>query len=432
MPVFCWRLREHAAHRKSSPRRSAPWWVLIQKPLESCGRGARAMSVAITGWAWRTPLGSDPEQVLDRLVAGECAGRPHLRLASADFKVALGCAIPDAPRPSRQQRFLRRMGLLALECGMEARAMSGTESGTRLGVFLGYGGLRAYWNDMMPALEQQHEDGVACWSHGLRLLHPFWMLQHLSNNVQALLSMECAAKGEGITCGGANAGAQALAAAERALGEGSLDAALVVAHDTLLEPETLVELGARSRGAARTEVVAPYGTGGQGFLPGEAAAALVLERVAGGGDRALAHLHAADGADGSREEPSAKAMAAVTVRALAGARRPCAAVDGAARAWEALDAQERRMLSRFVANEVPLTATQAALGQMGAAASLVQAIALSVALRRGILPPIAHLVTPRDGPLRPLTRAEPIAARCALALATGAPGLVGAVCVEMP
>lgn len=319
-----------------------------------------------------------------------------------------------------------------MECGKEALAMSGAQAGPRLGIFLGYGGLRAHWNDMMPALERQREDGAACWSRGLRLLHPFWMLQHLSNNAQALLAMECAATGDGVTCGGANAGAQALAAAERALAEGSLDAALVVAHDTLLEPEILVELGARRRGPARMEVLPPYGTQGQGFLPGEAAAALVLVRVADSGDRVLAHLHAVAGADGCREEPSAKALAAVTVRALAGARQPCTAVDGAARAGAALDAEERRMLSRFVAHTTPLTATQAALGRMGAATSLVQGIALALALRRGILPPVAGLASPRAGPLRPLIRAEPTAARCALALTTGTPGLTGAIRLELP
>lgn len=390
------------------------------------------MSAAITGWALRTPLGSGPDQVLDRVLAGECAKGPHRLFEGADFEVRLGCAILEAPRPSRQQRFLRRMGLLALECGREALAMSGIQPGRRVGVFLGYGGLRVHWNDMMPALEYQSEDGAEGWSRDFHLLHPFWMLQHLSNNAQALLAMECGAKGEGLTCGGANAGAQAIAAAERALTEGALDAALVVAHDTLLEPETLVELGSRRHGAAKTDVHPPYGTRGAGFLPGEAAAALVLVRIADGGAQTLAHLQAAEGADGSKEEPRAKVLTATITRALMGALHPCEVVDGAARAWEPLDTEERQILSQCLADSVPMTATQASLGQLGAAASLVQAITLALMLRRGILPPIAGLVTPRAGPLKPLTQALLTKGRSALALATGAPGLVGAVRVEVP
>ena len=55
-------------------------------------------------------------------------------------------------------------------------------SGDRLGLFFGYGGLRAHWEDMMPALAGQAPDAGASWARGLALLHPFWMLQHLSNN----------------------------------------------------------------------------------------------------------------------------------------------------------------------------------------------------------------------------------------------------------
>jgi hypothetical protein len=78
--------------------------------------------------------------------------------------------------------------------------------------------------------------------------------------------VDLALKGEGATFGGGNAGAQAIASASRALADDAIDAALVVAYDSLLEPETLVELDAR-------------GELGRGFVPGEAAAAIVLVRA---------------------------------------------------------------------------------------------------------------------------------------------------------
>ena len=43
--------------------------------------------------------------------------------------------------------------------------------------------------EMMPALEKQAPDGRESWRRGLEGLHPFWMLQHLSNNAHALVSV---------------------------------------------------------------------------------------------------------------------------------------------------------------------------------------------------------------------------------------------------
>src|SRR5262245_19460213 len=138
------------------------------------------------------------------------------------------------------------MGGFALEVAREAAAHAQVAAaGDRLGLFFGYGGLRAHWNDMMPALAHQNPDGDGAWERGLTLLHPFWMLQHLSNNAHALSAEELGARGDGLLLAGANAGAQALAAASRALLAGSVDAAIVVAYDTLLEPETLIELANR-------------------------------------------------------------------------------------------------------------------------------------------------------------------------------------------
>src|SRR5690606_11444790 len=120
--------------------------------------------------------------------------------------------------------------------------------------------LRAHWNEIMPALAGQRDDLAAAWSRGLKDLHPFWMLRHLSNNAHALLAQDIQARGEGVTFAGANAGAQALCAAARALADGAIDAALVMGYDSLIEPETIIEMSAR--GALATcgpdELAAPY------------------------------------------------------------------------------------------------------------------------------------------------------------------------------
>jgi 3-oxoacyl-[acyl-carrier-protein] synthase II len=333
------------------------------------------------------------------------------------------------------------MGGFALDVALEAaRALPPAARGARLGLFFGYGGLRAHWNDMMPALARQEPDGARAWERGLHLLHPFWMLQHLSNNAHALAATELGALGDGLLLAGANAGAQALGAAARALACGALDAAIVVAYDTLLEPETLVELACR--GACLSPLglppAAPYAERSAGFVPGEAAAAVVLERRDDASGRALAVVDAWDGADGGRAAAGGLAALANVLALLPvedGARPALGVVDGAALADPAADADERQLLAArpdLVSASTPMCATLAAMGQLGAASAVVQTIALGAALRARRLPPVPALDRSAPGPLRPLAAAEPTGARAGLALSTGAPGLAGAVRVELP
>jgi 3-oxoacyl-(acyl-carrier-protein) synthase len=390
------------------------------------------MSADVIGWAWRTPLGDSVDTATSRLLAGERAATDKLRFETRTYACRLGAPILSEPRRSRHARFLRRMGLFGLEAAHEAfqqaRAYGCEAAGERLGIFCGYGGLRAHWDDMMEALSGQQLEQGGTWDRGLKRIHPYWMLKHLSNNAHALLAADLSARGDGATYGGATAGAQALSAAIRALEAGSIDVAVVFAYDSLLEPETLVDLAAR--GATTTgdlaSLSAPYDTHARGFVPGEAAAALVLQRPGGGG--ALASLSAADGADGHTSEPSEETLAAVASR-LAQADT---VVDGSGRALPALDAAERSVLAPLLGEGARLTAVQAAFGQMGAATTLVQAIALASCLRRGVLPPIAGLRKPAEGPLTPIREPVPTEARSALALSTGAPGLAGAVHIHNP
>ena len=401
------------------------------------------IDVALIARAWRTPLGDSIDGAMAQLLAGERAVVANPRVPSGSYACSLVAPILAPPAPSRQARFLRRMGLHALEVAREAlvsarglgiagdvgRAFDLACRGERIGLFSGVGGLRAHWDDMLPALAQQQPDGERAWERGLRDIHPYWMLRHLSNNAHALASVELGLRGGGATYGGATASVQALAAAARALADGAIDAAVVVAHDSLLEPETLVELAAKR--AATHAVSSPppaYDAHAAGFVPGEAAAAIVLVRTEDAGDRALATIAAATGADGQPAEPSPRTLS----RVLAALARPDdgVIVDGAARAWPELDAAERAMISSVV-GDAPLTATTAAMGQLGAATSIVQAIALVEALRGGVVPPIAGLVNPAPGPLRPVVAPAPTTAHAAMALATGAPGLTAAVRVEV-
>jgi 3-oxoacyl-[acyl-carrier-protein] synthase II len=395
-----------------------------------------AVTTMVTGWAWRTPLGASVDQVANRLLAGERALTANARFDASAYRCSLAATIGSAPARSRDARFLSVMGQHAMDVAGEALAMSACPArGERLGLFAAVGGLHLSWDDVMHAFAGQRADGAHIWEHGFRALHPFILLKYLSNNAHALIAAKVGARGEGMTSGGANAGAQALVSAAAALQARTIDAALVVAYDSLVHPETLVEMdrrGALTRAHAGQHVAAPYDGAAAGFVPGEAACAVVLARPDEGEGEPLALVSAAEGCDGHGGMPGAGTMGRVVARM---ARGDELAIDGAAAADAELDAAERHALARILAPELPLCATQAAFGQVGAAGALVQVIALGALLRRGALPAVAGLRAPAPGPLVPITRPISLVAargRSALGVTAGAPGLVGAVRVEVP
>jgi 3-oxoacyl-[acyl-carrier-protein] synthase II len=391
-------------------------------------------SAAITGLSLRTPLGHDLASVASRLLAGERAAAPNAHFDARTYPCHLAAILPGAPRPSKHRRFVKRMGLWGLETAAEAFSSARTPAaGPRLGVFCGYGGLRAHWDDLMPVLERQLDDGSAegSWERGFSQLHPFWMLFHLSNNAHALIAMDLGAKGDGITTGGANAGVQALEAAILALAERRIDAALVFGYDSLVETETLLSLGTTgtATGAMLDSLVAPYDEVAAGIVPGEAAAALVLERVEDAGERAMAYLQAATAADGADAWPAPRTVAGALARLQKAAG---ALVDGAGLASPAHDTAERAAIAEILEEDVLLCATSAATGHLGGASALVQALLLAECLKRGVAPPIAGLVRPAGGRLRPLMAPAPIDTKVAFGLSAGMPGLAGAIRVELP
>ncbi len=406
------------------------------------------MKAALSGFALRTPLGNDTDTFVRRLLAGERAAQ------TVDGGRVVAPRLPGEPAAGHG-RFLGRLERLAIDTAHEALALALARAPAlapagpavapeRLGLFWATGGLRVRWPETRPALVDQRADGRASWANGLRLLHPFWLLQHLSNNGHALLAAELPARGEGGVFGGANAGAAAVAAAARALAVGAVDVALVVGCDSLLAPEADADAGWGWSRQPLDRLSAPYDIDAGGAVPGEAAAALVLRRPEDEAGRPRACVAATTGADGASGPAGTDALTAALGRvwplptAPDSAPRPTTRdrallLDGAGLGVRARDDDERTALAKLCGGAgAPLGSIAAATGQLGAAMSLVQIVALASLLERRTAAPIAGLRAPAPGPLGPLARAQSLdpSVSAAVGVAIGPPGLVGVVAVE--
>ena len=213
-------------------------------------------------------------------------------------------------------------------------------------------------------------------------------------------------------CAGANAGAQALGAAARALEVGAVDAALVVAYDTLLEPETLIELAGRGalhrRRLRRPRPTTPRPRASSRARRPPASCSSGAIDAAG---RALALVDAWDAADGERGGPSPATLAAALASVTAGTgrrrRRRGAGGSGARRAtsgarsprastWLTPTRRSVRRWRRWGSSAPPRPWCRRSRSPRSSA--------------RGALAPVAGLARGRARPAAPLTRPEPVAA----------------------
>jgi 3-oxoacyl-[acyl-carrier-protein] synthase II len=195
------------------------------------------------------------------------------------------------------------------------------------------------------------------------------------------------------------------------LRRGAVTRALVVAADARLYPEAMARyarLGALSRRNDDPPAACrPFAADRDGFVVGEAGAALVLESPATAAARnAVSYGRLAGAAVGNdayhptRERPGATGAVDVMVRALADAGLDPTAVDAVnahgtgTRANDAAEATALHAVFDAHGGPPPVSAVKSQLGHTLMAAGLVETIAALIALRDGFLSPTLNLLTP--------------------------------------
>ncbi|MFD7656332.1 beta-ketoacyl synthase N-terminal-like domain-containing protein [Actinosynnema sp. NPDC059797] len=273
-------------------------------------------------------------------------------------------------------------------------------------------------------------------------------LHLMDTDLLGVLTEVFALRGEGLTAGGASAsGNVALITASRLLACDAADAVLVVgpvADPSRLERQALVNLGAVAaldEGADPAALCRPFDRGHRGFVPGQACAAVVLERpgsAARRGAPALAALagHAARMAGTSLAHPSADGQVEVVTAALKAAGLDPADVDyvnAHATGTPLGDRTEAGTLLRVFGDGPRVNATKALTGHCLHAAGVLEAVAVVAQLRGGFLHPNPNLRDPVEPGLRYTgDRAEEVRARVALSNGFGFGGVTTSLVITDP
>ncbi|MER5495309.1 beta-ketoacyl-[acyl-carrier-protein] synthase family protein [Streptomyces sp. NPDC002490] len=384
--------------------------------------------VAVTGLGLVTPAGIGVERnwtVLCEARGTAAAPDPELR----GMPVDLACRVPDfdaegllgARRAHRLDRFVQ----FALVAAEEALADAGLDrtrwDGARVGVVLGSaaGGLHTY--------ERQHE--VLLHQKPQRVT-PLLLAMYLPNMLAGQVAIAVDAQGPNMVVATACAsGSTAVATACDLLALGRCDVVLAGGSDAMITPLAMsgfATMGALSR---RTEDPAgasrPFDRDRDGFVAGEGAGLLVLERAADArarGARARArivgHGTTADAHHITAPHPDGRGLERAVHQALAGAGAApgdVSYVNAHGTSTPLNDLVEARVLHRALPHGPPVSSTKGVTGHLLGAAGAIEAAYTVLAVEKGLVPPTANLAH-RDAEMDIDVVATPTPHRIELAL----------------
>ena len=359
----------------------------------------RPDDVVVTGLGTVNPLGADVESTWSALNEGTCAVRTleHEWVESHDLPVRIGAPLavdPAETLPPRQLRRLDRASQCALLAARQAWEQAGSPQigSQRLAVSVSPG--------MGPVLSVM-EAWDTLRDRGPRRVLPTAVPALMPNAPAAAVGIDLGAQaGIHAPVSACASGAEAIAYGADLIALGRADVVVAGGTDAALHPMTVAAFGAMRALSTRNEDPAtasrPFAPDRDGFVLGEGAGILVLERAehaAARGAQALAVLAGsavtADAFDVARPEPSGtqqeRALRLALERAGLDAGR-IGHVNAHATSTPAGDIVEAGVLARSLP-AAAVSATKSATGHLLGGAGGLEAVLTVMALRERWAPP---------------------------------------------
>ncbi len=371
--------------------------------------------VVVTGMGAITPAGRGVAATWDGVLAGRTAAAHDERLAAAGVPVAISCRAPafdaDAELGRGATRRLDRFTHLAVIAAREALAQAGLVDGDpdvitavdpdRVGVVLGSG---------IGGAETWETEYARLAAEGPARVSPLFVPRMLSNTAAGTIAIRSHARGPNLTINTAcAAGASAIHVGRDLIAAGAADVMLaggVEAGITTIAMSAFAQMGALSANPDPATASRPFDVDRDGFVMGEGAGVVVLESRAHAAARGAAPLFVVAGCGASADAhhatapPEDGAGAALAMRrAIEDAGLTPADVghhNAHGTSTPLNDAAEGRALRAVFGSAVDrlaVTSTKGVTGHLLGAAGAVEAILAAMAMREGLVPPTANLVT---------------------------------------
>jgi 3-oxoacyl-[acyl-carrier-protein] synthase II len=359
--------------------------------------------IAVTGLGAVTAAGVGAEATWKGLLAGRSTARTDARLAGlpVDFTCAAsdfdGTALLGRRLTWRIDRFIQ-MGLVAArEAVADARLDPGAWDGARVGVVLGVGsGSNDTWGDEYAKLAAGRPTSVS----------PTTVPRSVVNMLAGEISTDLGALGPSLVIATACAsGTTAIGIARGLLLAGACDIVVTGGAESPRSPLTAVsfsQLGALSRRCGDPAAASrPFDLDRDGFVLGEGAGVLVLEREADATARRAgvrAYIEgfgaSADGHHHTRPDPGGAGLVRAILAALVEAGLAPDDVDHVnahGTSTPLNDAVEARALRQVFHAPPPVTANKSVLGHAIGGAGAIEAVCTVLTLQHQVIPPTANL-----------------------------------------
>ncbi|MFH9044948.1 beta-ketoacyl-[acyl-carrier-protein] synthase family protein [Streptomyces mutabilis] len=357
--------------------------------------------MVITGIGMVTPAGVDTATSWETTCEGQPTGSTDPRLTGAP--VDFGCPVTgfDSDRligveARRMDPFTQYALAAAREAYADAQLAGSQADPARTGVLLGTG---------VAGLGTWQEQGERLHTRGARAVNPLTIPKAIGNIAAATVSMEFGLHGPSLSLATAcSTGTSALGLALDQLRAGRCDVVLAGGTEATISPLVSIafdRLKALSRRRDAPELASrPFDQDRDGFVLGEGAAVLVLERAAharargrsayaqvlGYGESSDAHHLTAPRPDGQGAQLALeKALDDAAVRPA-----DVMLVNAHATSTPQGDAIEARVIERLFGQRAAVTSTKGVTGHMLGAAGAVEAAFTALSIKHGVVPPTAN------------------------------------------
>ncbi len=392
---------------------------------EATGRAGSGDDIVVTGIGALTPLGSDAPSMWSAMLAGANGTRALTQPWAADIQVRIAASLSDEAEAKlaeqvlpHQRRRLDRVQQMALVAAREAWADAGTPEidPERLGVCVGsgIGGLISVL-DQYDVLKERGATRVS--PHTVPMLMP--------NGPAAIVALEVTARaGVHVPVSACATGAEAIAMALDMIRSGRADMVVTGGSEAVIHPLPIAGFATMRALSTRNEqpeaASRPYDKARDGFVMGEGAGMLVVERASSAKARGATIYGVLAGAGMSSDAHDVVApepTGAGAARALSSALRDAdlspsdiVHINAHATSTPMGDVAEALAMRRALGDALDsavVSATKGCTGHLLGAAGAVEAIATILALRDRLAPPTRNLEDPDDAVDLDIARLDP-------------------------
>jgi len=366
--------------------------------------------VVVTGLGATTPLGGDVASTWDAMLAGRSGVGPLTQEWAQSLPVRIAAQLAVEPSEKIERVKLRRLDrseAVALIAAYEAWADSGlADSGLdteRLAVSVGTG--------IGGAMTLLAQDDILEAS-GPRKVSPHTVPMLMPNGPAAWVGLELGAKaGVHSVASACATGAEAIALGLDIIRSGRADVVVAGGTEAVVHALPIAGFASMRAMSVRNDdpehASRPWDKGRDGFVLGEGAGVVVLERAdhaKARGARVYARLAGSgitsDGFDIVQPDPEGAGFVRAIQKALADADlagKDVVHVNAHATSTPTGDMVEVAGLRGAIGDHVVLTSTKSMTGHLLGAAGAVETIATILAIRDGVIPPTINLDDPEDG-----------------------------------